>query len=464
MFTMTAPPVVYQQRRARLAKCLDEPLAILAGYAYPRHYATNPQRFRATSTYLYYGGPPIEGAVLVVEPGCDGASGCHLLRPAPGPDDPLWLGVVPADAELAQAAGLPESAVCDLDCLADLFDSQSLSALGPPHTEALQWMKDEGLLPAGEAERLAVIMQRLIKDEYEIAALRRAAAVTVEAHAAMWSATRPGATEADVEAALYAVLVRQRCRPSFTPIVTVEGQVLHGENHGRTLQAGALLLADAGAEEPGGYAGDVTRTVPVSGTFTPVQRFLYDTVARAQRSAVSACTPGRRYREVHTLAARVITEGLVQADLLHGDVDDLTERGAYALFFPHGVGHLLGLDVHDLEEFGDLAGYAPGRTRPARFGDKFLRLDRDLEPGMVVTIEPGIYLVPALWQRDDLVQPFADVVNRPAVDALLRDQFGGIRIEDDILVTPEGPENLTAALPIEAEAVGGAIQSSEFRI
>ena len=217
---------------------------------------------------------------------------------------------------------------------------------------------------------------------------------------------------------------------------------------------------DGGAEEPGGYACDVTRTFPVGGRWSSIQRQLYDTVLDAMRQAIEACVVGRRYREVHDIAGRVICDGLVQAELLKGDPAELSERRAHTLFFAHGVGHLIGLDVHDMEDFGDLAGYAPGRKRREHFGDKYLRLDRDLEAGMCVTVEPGIYLVPAIWDDEELVGPLKDVVNRPAVDALLKDRFGGIRIEETVHVAAGGPETLTAALVSDADdvakCVGGA--------
>jgi Xaa-Pro aminopeptidase len=198
----------------------------------------------------------------------------------------------------------------------------------------------------------------------------------------------------------------------------------------------------------------------VNGEFTPIQRQLYDTVLRAEGEAIAACVPGRRYRDIHDLAGRVICEGLIQAELLRGDPAELCSRGAHTLFFTHGVGHLIGLDVHDMEEFGDLAGYAAGRERRPTFGDKFLRLDRDLEENMVVTIEPGLYLVPAIWQNEEITGRFTDVVNRPAVDALLKDHFGGIRIEDVVRVRgsdADGPEVLTADAPTDPDALAAIV-------
>jgi Xaa-Pro aminopeptidase len=178
----------------------------------------------------------------------------------------------------------------------------------------------------------------------------------------------------------------------------------------------------------------------------------------AQKAAIDACTPGRRYRDIHDLAALRICEGLVATGLLTGDPADLARRGAHTLFFVHGLGHLIGLDVHDMEDYGDQAGYATGRTRRTQFGSKFLRLDRDLQPGMTVTIEPGIYLVPAIWRNVELIAPFKDVVNRSAVDDLLNAEFGGIRIEDTVHVRAAGgPEVLTGALPKEPEALAALI-------
>jgi Xaa-Pro aminopeptidase len=316
------------------------------------------------------------------------------------------------------------------------------------------------LQPAGPEELLPIIDLRLIKDEDELTAMREAAGVSVEAHRAAMAATRPGLPEAAPAAALAQVLVANHCAASFTPTVTVRGQVLHGSGHHNIMADGDLLVCDAGAEQPGGYACDITRTWPVGGTFTPIQLQLYNTVLRAEREAIAACVPGRRFRDIHDLAGRILCEGLVEAGLLRGRATELSDRAAHTLFFTHGLGHLIGLDVHDMEDFGDLAGYAGGRTRRPEFGSRFLRLDRDLEPGMTVTIEPGLYLVPALWQRRDLVDPLADVVNWPAVEALLGEDFGGIRIEDTICVREtdaEGPEILTGALPRAPDAVSAVV-------
>ena len=452
-FPMTAPPAVYAERRAKLARQLTRPMVLFAGRAPARNYDGNCHPFRAGSSYLYFGGPPLEGAALVIEPKADGRDGCTLLRVPAGPDDALWHGCLPDDAASASAAGLDVSALREPDQLETVLAGRESGCVAPPCAATREWIAGAGLQQADERELTAIINMRLCKDEHEMVAMRRAAAVTVEAHRAAMTAAVAGRREADVAAAFHGAIMAQQCRPSFSPIITVRGEVLHGQGYPNSLADGALLLVDGGAEEPGGYACDVTRTFPIGGDWSAIQRQLYDTVLRAMREAIKACVIGKRYREVHDLTGRAVCEGLVQAGLLSGEPADLADRRVHMLFFPHGVGHLIGLDVHDMEDFGDLAGYAPGRKRREHFGDKFLRLDRDLEAGMCVTIEPGIYLVPAIWENETLVSPFKDVVDRSAVEALLKEQFGGIRIEETIRITADGPEVLSGALPSDADEV-----------
>jgi len=456
--SLTSPPSVYQDRRRALAARLSRPLVVLAGHAPARNYATNPHYFRAGSTYLYFGGPPFEHAALLIEPGCDGDAGCTLLRRPPGPDDALWMGEVPGDADLAAAAGLDLRRIADADKLGDLLAGRGAAAVAPPCVDTLEVVRKLGLEQPTDDELRAIIDLRLIKDEHELAAMRHSAEVCMEAHRAAQAATRPGVREADVMAAFMQVLHRYECQVSFSPIITVRGEVLHACGHHNVIREGQLLLCDAGAEEPGGYASDITRTWPVGGRWSQLQLDLYETVRRALEAAVDACRVGVRYRDVHDLAALKICEGLVKVGLLRGEPQSLRERTAHALFFPHGVGHLIGLDVHDMEDFGDLAGYAPGRTRRPEFGNRFLRLDRDLQAGMCVTIEPGIYFVPAIWRSDELTGPYEDAVNRALVEELLAQGFGGIRIEHTVCVRAEGgPEVLSAALPTDARELASLV-------
>jgi Xaa-Pro aminopeptidase len=269
-------------------------------------------------------------------------------------------------------------------------------------------------------------------------------------------ATRPGGLEAGVRAAMESELAARGMTVAYNSIVTVHGEVLHNNHYHHRLEANDLLLADVGAETPGGWAGDVTRTWPVSGRFSSTQREMYEVVLRAQQATIAAVKPGVRYRDLHLLAARHLTEGLVDLGILAGDPQELVADGVTALLFPHGVGHLLGLDVHDMEDLGDRAGYAPGRQRATEFGLRYLRLDRDLVAGMAVTIEPGLYVVPAILEDAEL--------GRRAQGRLRRDRLAafsdvrGIRIEDDVLVTATGAEVLTAAIPKTPAAVETAMQ------
>jgi Xaa-Pro aminopeptidase len=224
-----------------------------------------------------------------------------------------------------------------------------------------------------------------------------------------------------------------------------------------------LVLLDAGAERKSGYCADVTRTWPVNGHFSPEARDVYEIVLAAEEAAINAVAPGARYRDIHLLASRVLADGLVQMGLMHGKADALVESGAHAMFFPHGVGHLLGLDVHDMEAFGDLVAYGKGRQRSPQFGTGYLRLDLDLEPGMCVTIEPGVYFVPAILHDAKFRKQFKGQIDfRRAEQFLTMNSlrgFGGIRIEDDVVCTKSGYEVLSAAVPKERAAVEALVGS-----
>jgi Xaa-Pro aminopeptidase len=269
------------------------------------------------------------------------------------------------------------------------------------------------------------------------------------------SSTRPGVREHTVRAAMEAALLDRGMTVAYGSIVTVHGEVLHNETHHHVLGQRDLLLADVGAETASGWAGDVTRTWPVSGRYSATQRDLYEVVLAAQRTTIAAVRPGVRYRDLHLLAARTLATGLTALGILRGDPEELVADGVVYLLFPHGIGHLLGLDVHDMEDLGDRAGYLPGRTRAPDFGIRYLRLDRDLQPGMAVTIEPGIYIVPGILGDSKLIERA-----RGRLDRARLDQFSdvrGIRIEDDVLVTPEGHEVLTAEIPKTRAAIEAAM-------
>jgi Xaa-Pro aminopeptidase len=251
-----------------------------------------------------------------------------------------------------------------------------------------------------------------------------------------------------------AAIVAAGCACSYNSIVTVHGEVLHNERHDGLIEARDLLLADVGAETPEGWASDVTRAWPARAEFSSTQREIYEAVLASQLAAIAAVRPGVRYLDVHRAAGLELLRGLIALGIFRGELHDLYARGAAALFFPHGIGHLLGLDVHDMEDLGDRAGYAPGRVRSESLGDRYLRLDRDLKPGMAVTIEPGFYQIPALLQTELEVGELESALDRQRLAQFA--DVRGIRIEDDVLVTESGAEVLTRAIPKTIDEVEAA--------
>jgi Xaa-Pro aminopeptidase len=454
----TFDPAPHAARRKRLAERIGAlPAVVPAGRSVSRNYRANTYPYRASSHFLYFVGLPLEGAVALME-----GDRCTLFLPLPEVDDDLWHGPVPSFRALAEATGC---AVAPLDQLGDAILAEETATVAGPDVatrtaqSALLGREIGGALVELDARLAdAIIDLRLRHDAAAIASLRRAAQGTREAHLAGMRATKPGVREAHVRGAMEGALLSLGMGTSYQPIVTTHGEVLHSNYYGHTIEAGDLVLADVGAETEDGWAGDVTRTWPASGKFSPAQRALYDVVLRAQAAAIAAVAPGTRYRDVHLAASREIAHGLVELGILRGDPDELVADGVHAMFFPHGVGHLLGLDVHDMEDLGDRAGYAPGRERSSQFGLSYLRLDRDLEPGMVVTIEPGYYRVPALLRSEKLMAVAHDRIDLARLAEF--EDVRGIRIEDDVLVTDHGAEVLTNAIPKEPSEVEAAVGRS----
>lgn len=438
---------VLRDRRRRLAQHFAGPALLWSGSAPSRNFAANRYPFRASSHFLYFAGLGIERAVIGLEGDC-----LTLFWDEPPAGSDLWHGPEPSRDELAAQMGAAVAYP-----LAELTQWRQTATVALAGATRLEQEAQLGRSLADPAQTSgpdralveAIVAVRLSHDPAALGELRRAGAVAMAAHRAGLAARV--SSEAGVRAAIEAVFCAQGCLPAYNSIVTTRGEVLHNERSPHPLQAGDLLLVDAGAETAGGWASDITRTWPVSGQWSPSQAEVYDVVLAAHQAAVAAVRPGVEYREIHLLAARTIAAGLVELGILRGDPDSLVERDAHALFFPHGVGHLLGLDVHDMEDLGDVAGYATGRSRSDRFGLGFLRLDRPLAENMVVTIEPGFYQVPALLHDPERRDRYHDCVNWERLAAFA--DVRGIRIEDDVWVTETGAEVLTAALPVERGAI-----------
>lgn len=456
----------FAARRSALLARLDGPALIAAGQPQARNFRNNPHRFRASSHFLYLLGTPIPGAALLFARG-----EAQLFAPAHEPDDALWHGVQPSFAELQTTHQL--AAVRPLEelpgALRDAGDAGGRTATLPTEDAASSaWLS--GVLgrvihpgtghtiAAGTPDHalaLAMIALRRRHDAAAIDQLRASAEASTQAHLAGMRATRGAHHEFEIAAAMIGELRRHHLDDAYSPIVTVHGEVLHNQSHDNAIAAGDLLLADVGGETPEGWAADITRVWPVSGKFSPTQRAIYEAVLAAQEAAIARVTKGTRYRDIHETAGRTLVAGLRDLGIFKGDVDGLYERGAAAIFFPHGVGHLLGLDVHDLEDLGDRAAYAPGRARSTRFGDCYLRLDLDLDLGMAVTIEPGFYQVPAILADAAITGAVGADLDRHVLARFA--DVRGIRIEDDVLCTDGAPEVLTRAAPKSIAAVEAAM-------
>jgi Xaa-Pro aminopeptidase/Xaa-Pro dipeptidase len=434
-----------QNRRQRFAALTAYPALLWSGRSCSRNFPQNSFPFRASSHFLYFAGLPIENAVIRLS-----AGRLELFVDESTTEDTLWYGAAPKRDDLAQWIGADAAFP-----LADLKTRIDGVATIPVQDQTTRLEQSQILnRPLGPASALqgvdlelakAIATLRLTHDQAALIELRQAAKVTVEAHLAGIAATPSAKTEAEIRGAMERVLMAHNMTSAYASIVTVQGEVLHNNQYHHAIQAGDLLLADVGAETQTGWAADVTRTWPVSGRFSPTQRDIYDIVLAAHDTCIAKVYPGAEYRDIHLLAATVIAEGLVDLGILRGQVEDLVAMDAHTLFFPHGVGHLLGLDVHDMEDLGDLAGYEPGRKRSDRFGLGFLRLDRPLRQGMLVTIEPGFYQIPTILQDPERCSKYQGVINWDRL-AQFHD-VRGIRIEDDALVTAKGSEVLTAALP-----------------
>ena len=456
---MSAPvtvPSAFAARRSRLSARFSGPALFVSGLSRPRNFAGNRYPFRAESHFLYFLGRAIEGSALLIEPG-----GATLFAPWPDPEAELWGGKQPSLDDLSRELELEVRPIEEFktqDELATLPAQDAESSIWQSELVGRDVIHGSGFELEGRDRALgdAVIDLRLCHDDAAITQLRFAALVAERAHRAGMRGTRPGQREYQVRAEMEAAICAAGCACSYNSIVTVHGEVLHNERHDGLLSGDDLLLADVGAETPEGWASDVTRVWPARGEFSTTQRALYDVVLASQRAAIAAVAPGVRYLDVHRAAGLELLRGLIGLGIFRGDLHDLYTRGAAALFFPHGIGHLLGLDVHDMEDLGDRAGYAAGRVRSENAGDRYLRLDRDLRPGMCVTIEPGFYQIPALLSNIAEVSGLESALDRQRLSAFA--DVRGIRIEDDVLVTDSGSEVLTSAIPKTADEVEAAVR------
>ncbi len=442
----------FRARRAHLRDAVGSGLILIPGTGTVWRNADNPHPFRQSSHVLYLSGIALPGIALLL----DAEAGTDTLFAPPDTfDDLLWHGPHPSPENHAAEAGIGDLRDSSelKSVLAEakrqgrtvhyppLFMPSMLLTLVDLLGESVETVRDG----ASEPLMRALGDQRAAKDESEVAEIEAAVAVSAEMYAEAMRVARSGLLEAEVHAAMIAVGHRHGMPVSFEPITTVRGEVLHNHARHNTLREGQLLLLDSGVETAEGYASDITRTIPVSGVFSDQQRAVYEIVLRAEEEAIEAMRPGVNFRDLHLAAALTLAAGLKDLGLMKGDVDDAVAAGAHALFFPHGLGHPLGLDVHDLHDFGDTFAYPDDAPRSDQFGTAFLRFGRDLEAGHVMTIEPGCYFIPPLIDRWRSEGRHTEFIDYDKLDAY-RD-FGGIRIEDDVLCTEDGSRILGPAIP-----------------
>ncbi|MBP1635406.1 MAG: Xaa-Pro aminopeptidase [Acidobacteria bacterium] len=451
---------VYVDRRSGLQRQFRHGLLLFVGNAdAPMNYADNAYHFRQDSSFLYYWGvdDPNMVAVLDVDAGRHAIYGNDFTV-----DDIVWRGPQPRVAERAARAGVTETARLDAlpQALGEAVRAGRRIHFLPQYRadnaqliERLLGIRAEAVNEhASVALCQAIVSQRAIKSADEIAEIERALDVSREMHVLAMRLARPGAYEREVAGAMEGLVASHGVAMAFPVIFSVRGETLHNHSHGNRMEAGQMAVNDSGAESPLHYASDITRTIPIGGRFQGPQRDLYQAVHRAQKKAIAAVKPGVRFRDVHLLACRSLVEDLASMGLMRGDLDAAVEQGAQGMFFQCGLGHMMGLDVHDMEGLGEQhVGYDRSVQRSTQFGLKSLRMARPLEPGMVMTVEPGIYMIPVLMERWRAEGKFADFLNYDAIERFRA--FGGIRLEDDVVVTETGNRVLGKPIPIEMEDV-----------
>ncbi|MBQ9660793.1 MAG: aminopeptidase P family protein [Bacteroidales bacterium] len=464
---------VYIARRKALLERLqgEKGIALFIGNVdAPAQYKDNCYKWRQDSNWLYFFGidEPRFAATIDLESGEETVYADDF-----GIDDIIWMGPMPTVRSLADAAGVAKTApygalsaalhgrkvhFLPASRYATRLTLGALLGLDPAETTSAG---KGGCPKASEPLVRAVIDLRLVKEEREIALIDAACDLGYEMHTAARRGIRPGRIEQEIVGEMESVALSKGWGVSFSTILTQHGEIFHCHSHGMPVAPGKLMVIDAGVESNDHYASDFTRTYPTSGRFSQKQRDIYQTVYECNELAFSMIKPGVSYRDVHLAACAHLLDNLQQLGLVHGDVDGMAAEGIAGLFMPHGLGHNMGLDVHDMEDLGEnLVGYDADQTRSTQLGLGSLRMARRLRPGHVITDEPGIYFIPDLirqWKRDGTDK---GCINYDKLEAYF--DFGGIRLEDDVLVTADGARRLGAQrLPIAPDDVEAAMEQDK---
>lgn len=459
----------YVERRNELKKLVGSGLIVLFGNNdSPANYPSNTYKYRQDSSFLYYFGLHRNGLVGVIDVDNDRE---YLVGDEIDIEDIVWYGSVTSVAEMAEMTGVARTAAMrELPAIVESAKAQGEEVhFLPPYRfdNQIQIMDLLGIHPSQQKAAAslkliaAVVKMRTTKTEEEIAELERAAEIGYEMHTTAMRLCRPGITEQYIGGMVDGIANAYGCMVSFQTIATQHGEVMHGNPSPAKLEAGRLMLVDAGAETNENYCSDNTRTTPVSGVFTQKQKDIYNIVVECHDHVLEVAKPGVKWWDVHFAVCRIITERLQQLGLMKGDVEESLKAGAHAMFLPHGLGHSMGMDVHDMEGLGQVYVGFDNEVRPStQFGTNALRFGRRLQKGFVVTDEPGIYFIPALiddWKKNGTNAQF---LNFDKIDEY-RD-FGGIRIEDDVLITDEGCRFIgSKRIPYHVEDVEEFMRSRE---
>ncbi len=445
---------VYAKRREELHKKLKSGIGLfMSNSEAPMNYPDNTYHFRQDSDFLYFFGIDLPGftGMMDFDSGKD-----RIFANDYEMDDIIWMGPQPKVKELALKCGVTDTAALSKleEVVNDAISKKRKIHYLPPYRGetkmALGKLLKENpcqMKSTASVELIkAVISMRSIKEKIEIEEIEKAVDIAYEMHVTAMKMCKPGVKEQDISGVLEGIALAKGGGPSFPIILSINGQTLHNHSHGNILSKGKMMVTDAGAETNLHYASDITRTTPVGGKFNEKQQNIYEIVLKANTDAIKATKPGMSNRDLHFMACRILATGLKDLGLMKGDVDEAVEAGAHTLFMPHGLGHMMGLDVHDMEALGEnFVGYNEEVKRSDQFGTAYLRFALPYKPGHVFTVEPGCYFIPELIDMWKSEGKFKEFINYSKLDAYM--SIGGIRIEDNVLITDKGHKLLGKPIP-----------------
>lgn len=454
------PTEVYKNRRNSLKSKIGKGILLFPGNTeLAWNYKSNTSRFRQDSTFLYFFGIDIPNLFAVINLDNDEEI---VFGDDVDLEDIIWTGSVESIADLANKAGATKTLkISQLDSYIQNANrtGQTLHFLPCYRSETKLLLSELTGIKHSELSKSvshlfieAVVALRSKKDNLEIDDIENMVNLAGVMHTTAMTMAKQGISEHEIAGIVEGICLQKGYAVSFPVICSVRGEILHNISYNNTLQNGQLLLTDAGAESMNHYASDITRTTPVGGKFSTQQKAIYQIVLSANKKVIELAKPGILYRDIHLQAAQVIADGLCELGLMKGNSEEAVKAGAHALFFPHGIGHMLGLDVHDMENLGENnVGYNNTIIRSEQFGLAYLRMARTLDPGFVVTDEPGIYFIPeliGLWKSEN---KFTQFINYDEVAKYIK--LGGIRIEDDLFITPSGCKVLGNPIPKEIKDI-----------